>query len=169
MQRVVVETNSPKDTLRWTTGSDVMSQSTGRARGAASESTAPSRERAINRGYVKAGSAPPPPFNAFGRHSGIKGLLLRVGSVVSADEDGSLSKVSVSALRGALSDFLKESAAGVSVGSSSNRRDSVETPSSRKADRDKRAKKRLTMQRDAAIIKRLDDLRQGSASDGLQG
>ncbi len=86
----------------------------------------------------KSGQEQPPAFSPWGRHSVLRGLLLRVGDALKADEDGSLSKVSLQGLRSALSDFLQEtrdvpgraSSAGTTSGRSSraagNRGDDLE-------------------------------------------
>ncbi len=51
----------------------------------------------------------PPPMSPVGRHGVLRGLLLSVGNVLARDDNGSLSKVSLSILRKGLSDFLAAS------------------------------------------------------------
>ncbi len=47
-----------------------------------------------------------PPFSPHGVHGELRALLLSVGNVLARDEPPSLSRVSLSSLRAALSDFL---------------------------------------------------------------
>ncbi len=105
----------------------------------------------------------PPPFSPLGRHGALRALLLEVGNVLSRDVDGSLSRVSLSALRLELSTFVKVSRqdAGVgevSVGSSTTRKQrgsgaSGALSGSEAAER--AAKRSLREANDAKIITRL--------------
>ncbi len=113
-------------------------KSRGKRAGAAEASQPTPKERRIsNPSGSEASKADSPPFSPFGKHSVVRALLLAVGGVLSRDEDGSLSGVSVNELRRALSTFLSQSRA--SDGRPKPRKGSSEGSTS-KADRSEGSK-----------------------------
>ncbi len=139
-----------------------MQQSVRKIRGAAEETMSRGPKKLITADRGKDGSPPPAPFSPFGRHAVLKGLLLRVGGELARDEEGSLSRVSLGALRSALSDFLREAGATganryVSSGGSTSRRSGSRGTASglTKEDREKLRKKAARREWDRKTIERL--------------
>ncbi len=125
-------------------------------------------------GQIKDGDSPPKPLSPRGRHGALRVKLLDVGNVLARDIDGSLSRVSLSGLLTALSDFLRDAGTSERADLGGGTPRSGSSPTRGQAGggetKDQRATRMKRLQRKASddlIISRLRQNVQESAIDGF--